>query len=519
MIPPTTRSRPLTTALEYFCLAFFIILTVPLAQATTTSLSIQGSRPHNEVPIIPQNIVQDLGKHLSKDALVVLPSSPAYSSLSRRWQDGGRPTYGVIVVPANEKDVSEAVKYANKHSLPFLATVGGHGTYYGMARMQHGMGIYLRNLTKLEVQKDGKSAIIGGGLRVEDVISGLWEKGKQTLTGTCNCVGATSPALGGGHGFLQGQFGLPADQIISARVVLASGKVITVSEKENKDLYWGLRGAGHNFGIVTEMKYKIYDAVRPEWSYIYFTFQGSQLETLYEVLNKMMVYQPPEAIHWSVWSKNETADPVHPTILNSIIFNGPMSALLAYAKPLIDLPNLGVYPGTTIYPGLAKVAGYTTDGFLCQYKGKLAVWPADVRTYEIPAIRKWYDLFDTMVNTEPALAGSFGLLEGYSTQAVERVPEESTAYALRKERLLLAPIVHYTPTGNATLDSVATAWGAAMREAAQGTQTKRAYVNYAQGNETIQEVYGYEPWRINRLKALKKKYDPKGQFSFFNPIA
>lgn len=108
-----------------------------------------------------------------------------------------------------------------------------------------------------------------------------------------------------------------------------------------------------------------------------------------------------------------------------------------YAQPLLKLPNIGIYSGTTIYPGLAKIAGYTTDGYLCQYKGKLALLPADVKFYEIAALRKWYDLFDEMVNTQPALSGSFCLLEGYSTQAVERIAEESTAFPHRKEKLLL----------------------------------------------------------------------------------
>lgn len=76
------------------------------------------------------------------------------------------------------------------------------------------------------------------------------------------------------------------------------------------------------------------------------------------------------------------------------------------------------------------------------------------------------------------------------------------------------------PTGNndANLDTIATNWGAAMREAARGTQQRRSYVNYAQGNETVEEMYGYEAWRIEKLRSLKRKYDPRGQFNFFAPI-
>ena len=60
-------------------------------------------------------------------------------------------------------------------------------------------------------------------------------------------------ALGGGHGTLQGHYGLLADQIVAARIVLGNGKAVTASKKKNSDLFWALRGAGHNFGIVTEV--------------------------------------------------------------------------------------------------------------------------------------------------------------------------------------------------------------------------------------------------------------------------
>ena len=286
----------LSISINYLLTILLIFLLLPTVHAT---------------PPIPQNIQHDLGHRLSSNALIVLPSSPQFATLNKRWEDGGRPTYGVIVVPATEKDVSESVKYANKHKLPFLATVGGHGTWYGMEKMKNGMGIYLRNLTTLKINPDGKSAVLGGGLRVVDIIEGLWKKGKQTITGGCNCVGGVGPPLGGGHGYLQGQYGLAADQILSARVVLGNGDIITVSEHSHKDLYWGLRGAGHNFGIVTEMKYKVYDVKEPEWSYIYFTFTGDQVEELYSLLNRMMDKQPAHIIHWSNWFKVPTADPDH----------------------------------------------------------------------------------------------------------------------------------------------------------------------------------------------------------------
>lgn len=86
--------------------------------------------------------------------------------------------------------------------------------------------------------------------------------------------------------------------MISARVVLPNGEAVTASEEDNSDLFWALRGAGHNFGIVTEWEYRIYDIRNPKWSYEIFIFLGDKLEELLEWTQKMMETQPPHLIHW-----------------------------------------------------------------------------------------------------------------------------------------------------------------------------------------------------------------------------
>ena len=117
--------------------------------------------------------------------------------------------------------------------------------------------------------------------------------------------------LGGGHGWLQGQYGLGADQVVSARMVLANGDVVVVSETSNPDLFWGVRGAGHNFGIVTEMEYRVYDVKNPQWSFQSFFFSRDKLEALYELTNKMMKTQPPEVSHYAYIVRLPDFDPDH----------------------------------------------------------------------------------------------------------------------------------------------------------------------------------------------------------------
>ena len=120
------------------------------------------------------------------------------------------------------------------------------------------------------------------------------------------------PVLGGGHGFLQGQHGLLADQLVEARMVLANGTAVTVSHDSHPDIFWAIRGAGHNFGIVTEFKYKIYDvAPNRTWAYEAFMFTGDKLERLYMLTNEMTKTQPPEVVNYAVIFRLPNVDAVN----------------------------------------------------------------------------------------------------------------------------------------------------------------------------------------------------------------
>lgn len=130
--------------------------------------------------------------------------------------------------------------------------------------------------------------------------------------------------LGGGHGWLQGRQGLLADNMVSLRLVLADGSVITVSDTENTDLLWALKGAGHNFGIVTSFEYKIHDRT-PEtemWSWEQFVFRQDQVRDVYGIANSMLggsvSEQPVELLHWSYFLKIPDIDPEHVSLFLSI---------------------------------------------------------------------------------------------------------------------------------------------------------------------------------------------------------
>lgn len=175
--------------------------------------------------------------------------------------------------------------------------------------MSHGIEIYLSQLTGVTIHPDGQTATIAGGTNSKVVTDHLWAAGKQTVTGTCECVSYMGPALGGGHGWLQGHHGLLADQWVEMRVVLADGSVVVVDG--DSDLMWAMKGAGHNFGIVTAVTIKIYDIVHEDWAIETFIFDGDKVGDVYAAANEYLLQdgnQPVDVHHWSYWLNIPPAD-------------------------------------------------------------------------------------------------------------------------------------------------------------------------------------------------------------------
>lgn len=106
-------------------------------------------------------------------------------------------------------------------------------------------------------------------------------------TGSCDCVGMMGPGLGGGHGRHEGLYGLISDNLLNLNVVLANGSAIRVNETSHADLFWGMKGAGHNFGIVTSFELKIHPREVDVWHYHNYIWTEDKLEQLFEEANKL----------------------------------------------------------------------------------------------------------------------------------------------------------------------------------------------------------------------------------------
>lgn len=193
-----------------------------------------------------------------------------------------------------------------------------------------------------------------------------------------------------------------------------------------------------------------------------------------------------------------------------------------YRKPFEDLKPVTSESGVEDYTQIAALLGSSNSDLPCQ-KANLGNmrFPLDLDTYNIESQREVYELFAKVTKETPAFGSSLFLFEGFSTQGVKAIDSKSTAYPFRANNLLVSPVIAYLRGGPA-MDKKAAEFGEAMRQIlhrGSGREEMHAYVNYAYGDESFENWYGYEGWRQKKLRDVKAKYDPHGRFSFYAPIA
>ena len=275
--------------------------------------------------------------------------------------------------------------------------------------------------------------------------------------------------LGGGHGFLQGLHGYPADQILEARVVLADGRWVTASPKSNSDLFWALRGAGHNFGIITSLKYKVYDAA-PGWSVVMMTFSQDKLEEIFDLANDFIDPDdnPAELSVWYDFARrpdldsssvslyftfSQTAGLIDSkaTIGIRFIYQGELSDLEPFVSPFRSIgPLVEDVHGNVPYPDVFDITSLAEDSEsrVCDKGIYRNTSPVYTLRHNATSMRRVHSIFDDLTTRYPDVASfSAFVSERYPTQGVMSVPSDSTAAPHRKYQLLMlvSPASKQTP--------------------------------------------------------------------------
>src|SRR5215470_830611 len=190
---------------------------------------------------------------------VVLRGGDDYVQTRQIWNGAVEHQPVLFAVCETSGDVQAAVRSARHHEFPLSVRGGGHD-WAGRALRHNGLVIDLSRMRQVIVDPDSRIATVAGGATAMDLASVAAAHGLVAALGNCGTVGVAGLTLGGGYGPLNGLYGLAADNLLGAEIVLADGRRVTTSPDEEPELFWAVRGGGGNFGTATSLRVRLQEA-------------------------------------------------------------------------------------------------------------------------------------------------------------------------------------------------------------------------------------------------------------------
>ncbi len=402
-------------------------------------------------------------------------------------------------------DVIEAVNFARENHIPVAVRGGGHSVA-GYGVMDGGMVIDLSGMKAVLVDPEKKTAKVQGGATWLDVDRETQAFGLVCAGGVVSDTGVGGLTLNGGLSWMRRKLGMSIDSLIGADMVLADGSFVHVSEKENPDLFWAIRGGGGNFGIVTAFEFQLH-SLGPMVMQVACFYPMKEAEKVMEFWAEFTKSAPDEitsdCIHWSI--------PRHPAFPESLqgqavtalagMYFGPaekgqevLQPLREVAEPLLDLSN--IYPYKAVQqmfdPFLPK------QTFQCYWK---CLYLNDLT----PGIR---EKIIRRARSRPADASLISIR--HLGGAIGRVPADATAFGDRSGNFLLSIDTMWEDAAD---DDKGIQWTRDFFSEMEGLSNGQVYFNFnadmeGKGN-LLANSYGSN---YDRLVALKSKYDPDNFF-------
>ncbi|KAJ6024714.1 hypothetical protein N7540_005511 [Penicillium herquei] len=451
------------------------------------------------------------GPYLSPGAEIASSANTNFSSVvTARWTSWNAPTWIGAIKPATENDVQEIVKIASANGISFLATNGGHGAGIGYANVS-GIDINLSNFNIFSIDVDRNELTLGAGVLIGDLIQPLYDAGLAVPHGNEGCVGMIGATLGGGIGIGTGVLGLGVDSLKSVRLVTAAGNLVTASSKSHPGLFWAIRGAGANFGIILSATFELQNQIN-DGNTVHgsFTFSGADNSSVFELYKSFDENLPDELAITLGLSYNQTSE-TSEIILNYYCF-WPQSEAQPYLdavqalKPLTS--SVSVLTAPELYQGLEN--GECTTGASLS-GGTLGISETDIPTLQ--AVFAEFVEF-SQVNAKTYIGQS--VFQRYSNSRAVQISSCSTSYPWRDIKTFW---LHLNVFLSPELEDASTNFTLSMRsklQATSGFSSPHIYVNYAYGDE------GPSAWwsaaNLPKLRVLKALWDPKHLFGVTNPI-
>jgi FAD/FMN-containing dehydrogenase len=460
----------------------------PVLAGTQVASDISAATLSGGQTLLEKAAIKEFGESLKGDLLA--KGDTGYDGARTIW-NGMHDRYPALIARcADINDVSKAVDFARERSL-LLAVRGGGHSFPGKSVCADGLMIDLSNINGVEVDPQGRRARAGGGALLYDLDKSSQAHGLATTTGVVSHTGVGGLTLGGGFGRLNRKFGLTIDNLVSADMVTADGKIRRVSADENSDLFWGIRGGGGNFGIVTNFEFTLHPA-GPEMLGGAVIWPISQARDVLEFWAEYAtglsdeLYVAPFMV--------AGGDDEKGIVGMDILYAGDPAAgekelapLRQFGKPAEDAVGMVEYIATQTSLDEASAHGaryYIKTGMVGNYT---------------------QDLVDAMVESFRPLPG-YELFFHTAGGAVSRVAEDATAWPHRRAETMIGIFLGWTEAAEdeAKIGTLKDWWSALE------PLTGGYYSNLREESES-KTVTNYGP-AYPRLVQLKNTYDPGNLF-------
>jgi FAD/FMN-containing dehydrogenase len=452
-----------------------------------------------ETPRLDSEAATELAGALRSDLLQ--PGDEGYDEARTIWNAMIDKYPALIVQCAGTADVISAVTFAKEHDLPISVKGGGHNIA-GRAVEDDALMIDLSRMKSVRVDPGAKTARVEPGVVLNELDHETQAFGLATPVGYNSTTGIAGLTLGGGWGWLSRKHGLTVDNLLSADVVTAAGELVHASEDENEGLFWGTRGGGGNFGVVTSFEFQLHE-VGPE------VLSGPivhPFEDTAAVLSEYREFAAGAPDDAAVWFVIRHAPPME---IIPEEWHGEKVLILAafYASDMAEgkevlQPLRGIGD-----PIIDAVGPHPYAGWQQAFDG---LAPAGNRNYW--KSHNFVEMTDGMIETFVEFGETIpsGLTEIACAQlggAVNDRPVDSTAYPHRDAEFVMNL---HTQWEDPEHDAECIAWARDMHEAMTSHATGGVYANFVPEKDGDQQAAYRENYE--RMVEVKTKWDPENVF-------
>jgi len=439
------------------------------------------------------NAIQELKQRFH--GAILVPGDPTYDTARKVWNGMIDRRPALIAQCSASSDVVSCIQFARTEGMPLSVRGGGHN-YAGKAVCEGGLMIDLSHMKGIHVDPNRRVARAHTGLKLGEFDRETQRYGLVTPLGVATTTGISGLTLGGGYGWLVGKYGLSCDNVTWMEVATADGKLLECSAEHNTDLFWGMRGAGANFGVATQIEYRLHPVTTVYSGPIFYSLSADAMRFYAEFSHGI----PDEMTTFAATTTLPDGTPAFAVVVcvcgSSAEGERLVEPLRKFGVPLIDLiqprPYLELqslfdadYPPGRRYYNKSHNIRYLTDS---------AIETVLYYASKAPPQR-------------PSGIG-FQQLHGVAS----RVSAGATAFPHRYDH----DVVWINPVqDDSSEDETNLRWTRECWEALLPNVDQAVYVNTLEGiledgEQRVRQAYGAN---YERLKVLKKRYDPTNLFS------